>query len=89
MPHEQRPQPAEFEIDEDLVLVDKLATPDMTTAHLIEWLKTVEHLRQQIIILTRLANDLGLEATWMRLEGVEDCLRMDLAVLRQALDERR
>ena len=50
---------------------------------------TVEHLHQQISILTRLANDLGLEVTWMRLEGVEDCLRRDLAVLRLALDERR
>jgi hypothetical protein len=54
----------------------------------IERLKRVEHLHQQISILTRLANDLGLEVTWMRLEGVEDCLRRNLAVLRLALDER-
>jgi hypothetical protein len=88
MPHAQQPQPAEFKTDEGLVLVDKLATPDMTMAHLIERLKTMEHLHQQISILTRLANDLGLEVTWMRLEGVEDCLRRNLAVLRLALDER-
>jgi hypothetical protein len=89
MPHEQRPQPAEFEIDEDLVLVDQLVTLDMTTAHLFERLKTVEHLHQQISILTWLANDLGLEVIWMRLEGVADRLRRDLAMTRLALDERR
>jgi hypothetical protein len=47
VPHAQQPQPAEFKTDEGLVLVDKLATPDMTMAHLIERLKTVEHLHQQ------------------------------------------
>ncbi len=72
-------------IDERLTLIDRVVPAGATVAELCERLARLLRLDQRLHWLAAEASDLGLGASWIRLEGVDDDVDQAIDAVRREL----